>query len=166
MLKPTPPHRGQAGVMLLEALIAILVFSFGILAIVGLQASAIKSTSDAKFRADAAFLANQILGVIWSDDRANLAGYSHRAALVPDSSNPCGAGAGVASTNANVISWLGTASAAGTVNYFLPSAEAQIVTDAATGLVTVRLCWRQKATDEGGNAVTPSVFTTVAQVQG
>lgn len=57
----------QQGSMLLEALIGILIFSMGILAIVGLQSSAIKATTDAKYRLDASFLANQIIGQMWVD---------------------------------------------------------------------------------------------------
>lgn len=57
----------QQGSMLLEALIGILIFSMGILAIVGLQSSAIRATTDAKYRVDASFLANQIIGQIWVD---------------------------------------------------------------------------------------------------
>jgi type IV pilus assembly protein PilV len=56
--------------MLLEALIAILIFSFGILGIVGLQAASIKSASEAKFRTDASFLANELIGRMWSDRAA------------------------------------------------------------------------------------------------
>jgi type IV pilus assembly protein PilV len=57
----------QQGVVLLEALVAILLFSMGVLALVGLQAAMIKNTSDAKYRADASFIAQQRIGVIWSD---------------------------------------------------------------------------------------------------
>lgn len=57
----------QQGVVLLEALIAVLIFSMGILALVGLQASMVKNTSDAKYRTDAAFIAQQRLGVMWAD---------------------------------------------------------------------------------------------------
>jgi len=57
----------QQGVILLEALIAILIFSMGILAIVGLQAAMIKNTSDARFRSEASFIAQQRIGLIWSD---------------------------------------------------------------------------------------------------
>lgn len=53
---------GQAGVMLIEALLAILIFSIGVLAVIGLQTASVKAVSDAKYRADAAFLANQIIG--------------------------------------------------------------------------------------------------------
>lgn len=55
--------------MLLEALIAIVVFSMGILAIVGLQAVAIKLAGDAKYRSDAAMLAEDLLSQMWVSDR-------------------------------------------------------------------------------------------------
>ncbi|MEO8417315.1 MAG: prepilin-type cleavage/methylation domain-containing protein [Methylophilaceae bacterium] len=66
--------KSQQGVVLLESLIAILIFSMGILALVGLQAAMIKSTSDAKYRAEATFIAQQRLGMMWSDP-GNLADY-------------------------------------------------------------------------------------------
>lgn len=62
--------------MLLEALIAILIFSFGILAIVGLQAASIKNGSDAKFRTDASFLANELIGQMWADRANVVVGYT------------------------------------------------------------------------------------------
>lgn len=61
--------RGQAGSMLLEAFIAILIFSMGILAIVGMQASAIKNSADAKYRSEASLLASELLGKMWVSDR-------------------------------------------------------------------------------------------------
>jgi type IV pilus assembly protein PilV len=62
----------QRGSILLEGLIAILIFSFGILALVGMQAAAIKSTSEAKYRTDASFLANQLVGQMWADNRTTM----------------------------------------------------------------------------------------------
>ena len=56
--------------MLLEGLIAILIFSLGILAIVGMQGAAVKASGDAKYRSDAALLANQLIGAMWVSDRA------------------------------------------------------------------------------------------------
>ena len=47
----------QSGVMLLEALIGILIFSVGILAMVGMQAIAIRLSTDARDRAEASNLA-------------------------------------------------------------------------------------------------------------
>lgn len=67
MLKTSPPKSAQQGVVLLEAMIAILIFSVGVLAIVGLQAAMIKNTSDSKFRADASYIAQQRVGQMWAD---------------------------------------------------------------------------------------------------
>lgn len=60
----------QRGSLLIEGLIAILIFSMGILALVGMQANAISHVTDAKFRADASFFANQIIAQMWADDRS------------------------------------------------------------------------------------------------
>lgn len=68
-------NAGQRGATLLEALIGILIFSVGILALVGMQALAIKHMSDAKYRSDAAFFANEIIGQMWVN-RANLGTYA------------------------------------------------------------------------------------------
>ena len=57
----------QRGVVLLESLIAILVFSLGVLGIVGLQAAMIKSTADAKYRSEANLIAQQRIGQLWAD---------------------------------------------------------------------------------------------------
>lgn len=64
----SPPHK-QTGSMLLEGLISILLFSIGILAIVGLQAASIKMVGDAKYRSDASLLADQLIGQMWASDR-------------------------------------------------------------------------------------------------
>ena len=64
----------QQGVVLIEAMIAILIFSLGVLAIVGLQATMIKATADAKYRSDASYIAQTRLGQMWADP-GNLASY-------------------------------------------------------------------------------------------
>ena len=74
MQKPLSMKSAQEGVVLLEALIAILIFSIGILAIVGLQATMIKSTADAKYRSDASYIAQERIGQIWADP-TNIATY-------------------------------------------------------------------------------------------
>lgn len=55
--------------MLIESLLAILIFSLGILALVGLQATSIKQSTDAKYRSEAALLANEVIGQMWVSDR-------------------------------------------------------------------------------------------------
>lgn len=75
-------RRRQSGVALLEALVGILIFSIGILALMGLQAQSIRNTVEAKYRNEAAYLANQIIGQMWVD-RANLAAYDTTAGTNP-----------------------------------------------------------------------------------
>lgn len=66
----------QSGVMLIEAMLAILIFSIGVLGIIGLQAAAAKASVDAKYRSEASLLANEIIGRMWATDRklATIAG--------------------------------------------------------------------------------------------
>ena len=56
--------------MLLEVLIAMLIFALGVLGLVGLQANASKESSMAKYRADATLLANELVGEMWVSDRS------------------------------------------------------------------------------------------------
>ena len=60
----------QKGVMLLEALIAILIFSLGVLGVVAMQASAISASRDAHYRGIAAQLADELIGQMWAGDRS------------------------------------------------------------------------------------------------
>ena len=59
--------KSQAGVMLIESLVGILIFSVGILALIGMQGAAMRNTSDARYRSEAAFLASEIIGQMWVD---------------------------------------------------------------------------------------------------
>lgn len=75
MSKPhLPGPRRARGFMLIEALVALLIFAFGVLGIVGLQASMTKAQTQSKFRADAALLAQQVIGTMWAD-AGNLGSY-------------------------------------------------------------------------------------------
>lgn len=67
MMKVKPSATTQQGAILLESLIAMLIFSMGLLALVGLQAAMISNTSDAKYRSLASHLAQQKLGELWAD---------------------------------------------------------------------------------------------------
>jgi type IV pilus assembly protein PilV len=83
-MKPGRTLKSQAGVMLIEALVAILIFSVGVVAVMGMQAVSIEQVSQAKYRTDASYPANQIVGKMWVD-QANIpsyatAGYTGRAA--------------------------------------------------------------------------------------
>ena len=67
--------RSQQGMMLLEALLGILLFSVGILGLIGLQSVSIKNTTEARLRSEAGYFASQVVGRIWAD-RANVANYA------------------------------------------------------------------------------------------
>jgi type IV pilus assembly protein PilV len=56
--------------MLLEVLIALLIFALGVLGLVGLQANAVKQSGQAKYRADATLLANELIGRMWVSNRS------------------------------------------------------------------------------------------------
>jgi len=127
---------------MLEALVAILIFSMGIIALMGLQAVSIKSSADAKYRADAAYLANQIIAQMWVD-RANIDQYAHH----PDAGTGVCDPAGAASTNPNVTNttppgWIQRVAAA------LPGATSGIQQIAVTTplggtrQVAVTVCWQ------------------------
>ncbi|MBS1196236.1 MAG: hypothetical protein H6R18_21 [Proteobacteria bacterium] len=78
------PPCSQKGSAILEGLIAILIFSLGILALIGLQASAMKATTASKFRVDASLVANQRIANMWAD-RDNLAAYVEPVTALPAS---------------------------------------------------------------------------------
>jgi type IV pilus assembly protein PilV len=133
-------RKTQAGFTLIEVLIAVLVFSLGILAMTGLQASAIRMSTDAQQRAEATYLADQLLARMLVADRTTAASFAHK----PGGTATC-APTGAASTNPIVTEWLTD------VTTTFPRASAQeqqiVVSGAALDEVTVRLCWKNGAND-------------------
>jgi type IV pilus assembly protein PilV len=132
--RSAPRLRRQRGFTLIEVLVSLLVFAFGVLALVGLQGVAIRFSTDAQNRADATFLADQLLGRMLISDPATIATFAHHA-----TGNAKCAPTGAASGNAVVTEWLDE------VANLLPgatAAEQQIAVNAGTGQVTVRLCWQ------------------------
>lgn len=69
-------HTRQGGVALIEALVGILIFAFGVLGLVGLQASMTRAQSSAKIRLDASNLSSELAGIMWSDAASNFASYT------------------------------------------------------------------------------------------
>ncbi len=129
--RPVPPAR-MRGVMLLEALLGILLFSVGILGLLGLQAASIRNTVEAKYRSEASYLANQIVGRMWTD-RTNLANYALTAATVCN----------VATTTA-LMQWLCQVEA--TLPGITAGANRPTITVAAD-TVTVTLRWQVGTSD-------------------
>lgn len=133
----------QRGSAMLEALIAVLIFSMGIIALMGLQAASIKNSIDAKYRADAAYFTNQIISRMWVD-RANIDSYAHKS-----SGTTLCAPTGSASTYGQVTTWLDDFTNPLNVNNtYLPGATSAIQQISVTTLfgntkqVKVTVCWK------------------------
>lgn len=75
-----PIRYSEQGAALIEALVAILIFAIGVLALVGLQARSIGDVSESRYRSEASFLANRLIGQIMTDPQ-NTANYASPGAL-------------------------------------------------------------------------------------
>ncbi|HZY19497.1 MAG TPA: pilus assembly protein PilV [Ramlibacter sp.] len=105
---------------MIEALVGILLFCIGILGLVGLQGSMTRAQSAAKYRADAAYLGNEMVAAIWTD-KANIADYA---------TSP-----GTVCTAVRCADWVRKVGAA------LPGGSATVNVTAATGAVGITLTW-------------------------
>ena len=68
--------RAQGGLSLVEVLVAMVIFAFGILGLLSANATALTAYTDAKFRVDAALLADRLISEAWID-RPNIALYAY-----------------------------------------------------------------------------------------
>lgn len=57
----------QQGFTLIETLVAMLIFVVGILGLVGLQTGVTLAQTEARARSEAAFLAQEMIGLMWTD---------------------------------------------------------------------------------------------------
>lgn len=62
--------RGERGYVLLEALVALLIFSLGLLGMIGFQAASTRIATDSRFRTEAAILADELISKMAVDKRA------------------------------------------------------------------------------------------------
>lgn len=58
----------QRGIMLLEALIGVLLFSIGIIAMMGLQANGLATAGETKYRSEASFIADEFISNMRNDN--------------------------------------------------------------------------------------------------
>lgn len=152
MKKQLKPLQIQRGMMLIEALMAILVFSLGVLGMMGVNAVAASTQSDAQYRNEANRVATRIVNEMWVNvDRttdanlaASMATFVHRADV-----GACDTSAdGTASTNALVTGWVADITGGGTAGTIggLPGATnrmQQIMIPAGAGnQVIVTVCWK------------------------
>ena len=114
------PGRAR-GIALIEALVGIMIFAFGVLGLVGLQASMTKAQTGARFRADASSLSDELLGVMWSDAAVNLPNYG----------------------TSNCNSYVRCKEWKAKLQNQLPAATATVTINAATGEVDIAITWTQ-----------------------
>lgn len=144
--------KSELGVMLIEALLAILIFSVGILAIVGMQGVAVKEVTQAKFRSEAGFLADDLLAQMWGDN-ANIASYNY---------------AGTGTVPSRLTNWVTRAIGDGTPTNpgRLPGAVAPIVTvtgaSAQGGTVQIQVFWIMP--EEASKGLPPHEYRAIATV--
>lgn len=142
----------QRGMMLLEALMAILIFSLGVLGVVGINALAVSSASDAQYRTEANRYATQMINQIWvSVERsatATVPGSVVTSSLAAFDHNADGAacsGTATASVNPIVNNWVAAVRSAGSGLPGSGENMQQIITKTGAGEmneVTVTVCWQ------------------------
>jgi type IV pilus assembly protein PilV len=117
------PLKPQAGMTLIEVLVAILIFSFGLLGFVGLQARAIQYSTSAEDSNRAALLANEMASSLMlsqsvTPTAAALTAWQTRVADTTGNGLP--SGQGTVSTTGTVatitITWQAPTAASGAVN--------------------------------------------------
>lgn len=143
--------RKQSGLTLIESLISILIFSLGILGLAGLQANAIKMSTDAKYRADAAFLANDLIGRISLAAPADDASLNFNA-WGDDVTPSCLTDGTATSAHAEVSAWLTQ------VNAALPNAPSKKqrikFEPDPKNVLHVMMCWQAPNGSEHWHTVT------------
>lgn len=160
MRKPLPFRDPQKGVMLIEALIAILIFSIGILAVVGMQSIAIKNVTESRSRSEAAFLASELLAQMWIDQNISPAGANTSNVTVGNYDYQ-----GTGSVPVRLAGWVGR------VNAKLPgSTQAGVkpkvtITNASASGATVKieLFWQQP--EEASLGLPPHSHVVIASIQ-
>lgn len=157
--QPFNPKK-QHGSMLLEALISVVIFSMGILAIIGLQAASVRASTDAKYRTEASFLANELVGKMWGHTRT-------AAALEAEFEGSLGSG------GPGYLAWCGQINDLkdGTVMKTLPGAQTnpptvaiQQITNSSgnqSAQVTITVNWLLPGEADDAS---PHSYVTVAQI--
>lgn len=138
-LASAPAHRSEGGASLLEVLIALLIFSFGVLGIVGLQASMNIRSTEARQRAEAALLADEIIGRMWVAPAIDRVDFVYRAGTdcTADATEP-----------PDVLqSWMDKLQAT------IPGAQVVVDHVESTGATELTICWPRPQTNEWSNHV-------------
>ena len=118
--------RRMAGFTLIEALIALVVLSVGLLGVAGLQMTGLRANMSAASRTQATYLANDILDRMRANTRDARAGLYNLAI----GATPSGAGTALSDMNA----WVAELQT-------LPSGQGSIAVDSTTNIATITIKW-------------------------
>ena len=145
-----PPHMktlraqrnrgGQRGFTLLETLVAIVIFSIGMLGVVGLQARAIQYAVDGEDRNRAALLADDVVATLWANGVTSTAW-----------------GSGTSTGSATVVPTAAIDAWQDRVAATLPQGVGALTGPDANGVFTVSITWRapqRAAADSSSSYVT------------
>ena len=124
-----------AGFLLIEALVALLLFSLGVLGMVALQARASQESLSSEYRAKAALLANELVTTMW----ANL-------------STDC-----ATTLSSQLTVWKTTVATSEADGGLLPNATGACAYSSTTGVATITVTWKPvsaKSTDTSNSYVT------------
>jgi type IV pilus assembly protein PilV len=150
--------------MLIEALIAILIFSIGILAVVGMQSVAIKNVTESKHRSEAAFLAEELMAQMWLDQNISATKVNTSNVTVANYNYP---GSGSVPARLGTISpptgWIGrvTTKLAGATTV-LPKVT---ITNPAPSGATVKIELFWQLPEEASLGLPPHSHTVIASIQ-
>jgi type IV pilus assembly protein PilV len=139
------------GFVMLEALVALLIFAIGILGLVGAQSASVKDASSARYRAVAAAMAGDLISRMWLSDRT--------AATLQASFDSASAGSGYSS-------WLARVQASGLPGVDEHPPEVSFSTVAGGGssavsssLATVKVYWKAPGDSQA------HTYTALAQLK-
>lgn len=129
----------QTGSAMVEGLTAMTIFSLGMLGVIGLQASVLENNAQAQFRAEASYLAEEIIGLATAD-AVNVSCY----AINPPSAS-C----------ADVLAHDAAQEWAGRVEGSLPGADVNLpqVSYAADGTFKVTIQWKRQNDNTWNNYI-------------
>lgn len=126
-------RQGQHGATMIELLVSLLIFAFGMLGLVGLQNKALGLGQISLYRSQAAALSDDIMDRMRADRTNAKAGTWNT-----DFGNAASTYSGATVAQTDLFEWKSQ------VESLLPTGQADVKFDAVKGLVTVKIKWKEK----------------------